>query len=439
MPRTTASVRPADRFDRVWQRLAEVPWVAEWRVLREGIFLLSGLPIALAVLIVTVGGSIAGSVLTLLAGIGLVILAWTLATILWIARWERARVRVLLRVPIGEPHRWSDETGPVTRRAWNYVRNPQIWRDVVYMILLFPTAVFEFFLVILPVQLIISPFVVRLGGSITSNLFWSWEINSTPESIVAFALGMIAVVPISMLMNLASTLHGQAALVLLGTAREEEMIRRVETLTESRSAVVRAMAMERDRLERNIHDGIEVQLLGLADELARLDMEMERGEAAAGPELVQAHERSKQVLHDVRELVRAIHPVVLTDRGLDAAISAIAGRSAVPVSVDVSFRDRLPEELEGIAYYVVVEALENVEKYSQAQSASVEMSRSDRRLVIDVRDDGVGGANEGRAGGLRGMQDRINAVDGVYRLESPHGRGTHLHVEIPTDDADVVA
>src|SRR5690606_12067571 len=148
-----------------------------------------------------------------------------------------------------------------------------------------------------------------------------------------------------------AVLHGQLGLLLLGTSNEEMLTERVEVLTESRSAVMRAMHMERRRIERDLHDGAQQRLVSLAMDLGRAREKLDTDPDGARLIIDQSHEQAKQVLTEMRDLVRGIHPAVLTDRGLDAAISAIAGRSPIPVEVDILLRDRLPEEVEGTAYF----------------------------------------------------------------------------------------
>jgi signal transduction histidine kinase len=145
----------------------------------------------------------------------------------------------------------------------------------------------------------------------------------------------------------------------------------------------------------------------------------------------ESHEQAKQVLTEMRELVRGIHPAVLTDRGLDAAISAIAGRSPIPVQVDIQLRERLPEEVEGTAYFVVVESLTNIAKHSGATAARVSIMRDGNWLRITIEDNGRGGANLEHGSGMSGLRDRIAALDGSFAFTSPEGRGTRISVEIP--------
>jgi signal transduction histidine kinase len=136
-------------------------------------------------------------------------------------------------------------------------------------------------------------------------------------------------------------------------------------------------------------------------------------------------------LSELRELARGIHPAVLTDRGLEPALQALASRAPVPVTVDTNSTDRLPSSVESAAYFVVSEALTNVAKYARATQATVAVRRENGHVVVDVTDDGVGGADAAQGSGLRGLADRVAALDGTLSLDSPAGRGTHVHAEIP--------
>jgi signal transduction histidine kinase len=226
-------------------------------------------------------------------------------------------------------------------------------------------------------------------------------------------------------------LHGQLGLLLLGTSNEELLTERVEVLTESRSAVMRAMHMERRRIERDLHDGAQQRLVSLAMDLGRAREKLDSDPEGARQIIDQSHEQAKQVLTEMRDLVRGIHPAVLTDRGLDAAISAIAGRSPIPVEVDIHLLERLPEEVEGTAYFVVVESLTNVTRHSEATAARVRIYRDANWLRIIVEDNGRGGANPDLGTGMRGLRDRIAALEGSFAFVSPEGKGTRISVEIP--------
>ncbi len=412
----------------IWKTLRNLPGVRSWRILSDSLFMLTSFPIGLVWFIVAVVGFTLGGALSFL-GVGVLIIAWTFALMLWGAQMERARLRAFLGVNVGSPHHWAATRGNVVKRAWQYIRNPQVWRDIVYLIILFPIGIIELTLVGFPVQFIVSPFVFGVAG-VTYPGF-GWRVDHGPEAALAFIVGLVLLVPFAFLINLGAMLHGQLGLLLLGTSNEEMLTERVEELTESRSAVMRAMHMERRRIERDLHDGAQQRLVNLAMDLGRAREKMDADPVAARKILDESHEEAKQVLAEMRDLVRGIHPAVLTDRGLDAAISAIAGRSPVPVEVDVRLKERLPEEVEGTAYFVVVEALTNIAKHSGATEARVTIVREGNWLRITVEDNGRGGATLKSGSGLCGLRDRIAALDGSFAFTSPEGKGTRISVEIP--------
>ncbi len=198
----------------------------------------------------------------------------------------------------------------------------------------------------------------------------------------------------------------------------------LEEVLRSRARLVDAYELERRRIERDLHDGAQQRLVALSMKLgmARLDL--------PGQELVaEAHEEAKLALTELRELIRGVHSRVLTDRGLPAAIRDLAGRSPVPIDVEVDIPDRLGQDVEVAAYYVVSEALTNVAKHSGATKAEIMGHVEKRRLVLEIRDDGNGGATP--AGGLTGLADRVSVVDGRLSLSSPTGGPTLVRVEIP--------
>lgn len=411
----------------LWSLLRNLPGVRSWRVLSDALFLLTSFPLGLTWFLVGVIGLTLGFALSII-GIGIVVLAVSMGLLFWGAHVERSRLRIFLGVNVAPSVHVSDFAGNVAQRAWSYVRNPQMWRDVIYLMVLFPIGIAELALVLLPVELLLSPFFYGVFGS--DDVF-TWHINHGFEAWLASILGVIVIVPVSFLINIAASLHGQLGVMLLGASNEEVLHERVEELTESRSAVMRAMHMERRRIERDLHDGAQQRLVNLAMDLGRAREKMDTDPEASRRIIEDSHEQAKQVLIDMRDLVRGIHPAVLTDRGRDAAISAIAGRSPVPVAVDVSFRERLPDEVEGTAYFVVVEALANIARHSAATQAGVDIRREGNWLRITVSDNGRGGANPEQGTGFRGLRDRITALDGSFALSSPAGRGTRLTVEIP--------
>ncbi len=221
-----------------------------------------------------------------------------------------------------------------------------------------------------------------------------------------------------------------------GLAMENERLQaqlraRVEELRGSRARLVEAATHERRRLERNLHDGAQQRLVALS-----LTLRLAQGKLREDPDrseglLVAAQTELDLALGELRELARGIHPAILSDRGLTAALEALAGRAPIPVDLAESPGDRLPEAIEAAAYFVVAEALTNVVKYAHASHATVRVSRDNGAAVVEVADDGVGGADPGRGSGLSGLADRVAALDGQMRIESPAGAGTRLRAEIP--------
>jgi signal transduction histidine kinase len=211
---------------------------------------------------------------------------------------------------------------------------------------------------------------------------------------------------------------------------DAELHARMEELRASRARLVQAGDAARRKLERDLHDGAQSRLVALS-----LTLRMARNRANGEPELAalldQAQDELKTSLSELRELARGIHPAVLTERGLEAAVQTLVQRAPVPVSVDADCAGRLPEPVESAAYFVVSEGLANVAKYARATQASVAVRREEDRVTIEVADDGVGGADTANGSGLRGLADRVAALDGTLTLESPAGRGTQLRAEIP--------
>jgi signal transduction histidine kinase len=225
---------------------------------------------------------------------------------------------------------------------------------------------------------------------------------------------------------------GAAAALALENQRLEAALRaRVEELRASRARIVKATDAERRRLERDLHDGAQQRLVALA-----LNLRLARNQIQGSPEeaaqlIEEAMRELEQATAELRELARGIHPAVLSDRGLRAAVEALAGRSPVPVVVGNLPDEHLPRDAAAAAYFVVAEGLTNVARYAQADSASVSITRSNGRLEVEVRDDGCGGADSSRGTGIRGLADRVAALDGSLELASPDGVGTTITARIP--------
>ena|GEM_PF-2172773 len=232
----------------------------------------------------------------------------------------------------------------------------------------------------------------------------------------------------------------QAAAAASSLAIDNERLKadlraRLEELRVSRLRIVEATDAARRRIERDLHDGAQQQLVALALELRLLHRRVE-DQPEITPLVDSLSHRLASALAELRELARGIHPTILTDQGLAPAIEALADRAPVEVRASVGVEGRLSEPVEAAAYFVVAEALTNVVKYAQASAVDVDLRRDDGAVLVVVADDGVGGVDLAAGSGLRGLVDRLAAVDGVLEIESPEGGGTRLRARIPVEDEE---
>jgi len=251
-------------------------------------------------------------------------------------------------------------------------------------------------------------------------------------ALTVLGIGMLLVAP--RFTDSVASLDATAARALLGPSRAEELEHRVEHLTQTRAGVVDAADAERRRLERDLHDGTQQRLVSLA-----MNLGMARAQATttgatheeARQAIAEAHEEAKAALAELRDLIRGLHPAVLEDRGLDAALSGVVARMPIPVRLTVDLTRRPAPSIEAVAYFVVSEGLANIAKHAQASQAEVFVQRSGDRLHIIITDDGVGGADPARGTGLAGLARRAQSVDGTFEVSSPPGGPTMLTVDLP--------
>ncbi len=348
----------------------------------------------------------------------------------WICRrlagLERRRIRLFLGIEI------PDAPGPAKGWRKQFTHGPT-WRAIGYFLVHFVLGLVTF-------TVVISAWAT--AGAMLSMPWWLHRVPSrradagiltatdqrTAWLLAAAGLLMIAVA--ALLTYALTSLEGVLARAMLGpTARDLE--REVDQLRDSRSRVVDSVDAERRRIERDLHDGAQQRLVAVAMNLGRARSQYDKDPEAARRLLDEAHQDAKQALEELRDLARGIHPAVLTDRGLDAALSGLAGRSPVPVSVSVDVEPRCSPTIEAIAYFVVSEALANVAKHAQASHAAVSVQRRGDRVFVQVSDDGVGGADGAGGSGIAGLRDRVAGVDGILELTSPQGGPTTLLVEMP--------
>lgn len=232
--------------------------------------------------------------------------------------------------------------------------------------------------------------------------------------------------------GLVRAVAASAALALENERLEAELRARLEELQTSRARLMEVSMFERRRLERDLHDGAQQRLVALSLQLGLAHRRLDAGDGGAAMAMLDAaRDELARALEELRELARGIHPAVLTDRGLEAALEALAERAPLPVSLDQMPAERLPAPVEAAAYFVVAEALTNVAKYARASSAEVRIARNHGYAVVEVHDDGVGGADPAVGTGLRGLADRLAALDGRLEVHSPPGRGTTVRAEVP--------
>jgi signal transduction histidine kinase len=380
------------------------------------------------VVLVTLIAVGAGMAITL---VGLPLLAGTL--ILWTygARLERFRVNSILGTHIRNPYRPLPE-GTNWLRFKTRALDPHTWLDLLYLFLMFPIGIAELVIAATPATVVgfafSMPFVYRIGDGPD---FLSRRIDTLPEALVVALLGIPLLFLLPYIFVGVGRGHAWLARMLLGVNREAELSARVGQLSESRSRAADASVGELQRIERDLHDGAQQRLVKLSMDLGLAREKMATDPAMAESLIAEAHEEAKRAMAEIRDLARGIHPAVLTDRGLDAAISALAGRSPVPVTVDVCLSERLPAPVESTAYFIVAEALTNVARHSQATEAHVILKRAGDTLNIDIVDDGVGDADPTKGSGLAGLRDRLAAFDGTLSVSSPTGGPTRIHAELP--------
>lgn len=365
--------------------------------------------------------SVSGSLLII--GIGFVLLSATLRGAGIAAASERWLMLEILGVDIEpQPRRISnpDTIGVFT----NPLRDGTYWRELAFIGL----------------RIVLGPiaFVAVVGTWLFpvvafSTIIWGWAVSfGVVETLVFLVFGaLVAVVGPFIVIGVAE-LHIAAGRALLGVGRRQ-LIEQVTTAQRTRDRSVDAAEAERRRIERDLHDGAQARLATVAMDLGRAKRKLERsgGDSEIEAIIDSAHNDAKAAIVELRDLARGIHPAVLTDRGLDAALSEVAARCTVPVHLDVRLMHRPPAHVESAAYFAASELLANVSKHSMAKNAWVTVRSDDSHLQVEVSDDGLGGVDPTLGTGVNGLADRIAAIDGTLSLNSPLGGGTTAHVEIP--------
>jgi signal transduction histidine kinase len=355
------------------------------------------------------------------------------------AQAERRRIARSLGYQVSSPYRRVPR-GSTLDRANARAEDPAFWRDLAYLLLLVAVGALEFASVVAALVFFLGTITLPAWLFVAfpegAPLWQEVRIDTLPEALTVAVVALPVSVLFGYLLIIGlSQAHVVLGRALLGPSRRARLAERVEELTESRSRALAATLAERRRIERDLHDGAQQRLVSLAMELGMAREKMATDPDTARELLEEAHVEAKRALADIRDLVQGIHPALLSDRGLDAAISALASRSPLPVEVDVELDGRPSEVVETTAYFVVAESLANVAKHSGASEARVTVWRvpEDWLLVVEVVDDGRGGADPEVGTGLTGLADRLAALDGRLFVESPAGGPTHVRAELPLD------
>ncbi|MGI5349487.1 sensor histidine kinase [Streptomyces sp. CA-250714] len=423
------------------------------RSLRELAYVVTGLPVAGIAFCFAAGMLFFGGLLAV-TFVGLPVLAAGLAGCRALGHLERGRARALLGLEVGEPKPVRTLRRSSGLMSWigALLRSGVSWRHLLYTLLHLPWSFFScgvallawcggWSMVLYPPAEWLSPGsidvpVLRVGRDGITSASTPQQSSTVLDggAAQAFVLGLGLVI-VLLTPWLVRGLVQVDKLLVSGLLGPWSLSARVSQLETDRGAVVDTAAADLRRIERNLHDGAQARLVSLAMELGlakeKLLDDPEPDPQAVAALIDGAHGEVKLALQELRDLARGIHPAILTDRGLGPALSALAARCTVPVPVTVELDRRPAAAIEGIAYFTVSELLQNISKHSAARRGSVEIWRSEQRLLIQVTDDGKGGAQVEDGSGLAGLADRLRAVDGLLAVHSPAGGPTTVTAELP--------
>jgi signal transduction histidine kinase len=402
------------------------------RLGKDTAYLVTGLPMGILTFTVAVTGWSTGLGL-LITLLGFPVLVLTAILLRALSHVERARAALVVDEPLVARYQQPAKPGVVARIRTVFT-DAQNWRDLAWALLLLGIGIAGFTVAVTAI------------GTVLGLIFapaWTWALwdHAHPVDLGAFhvtdiwtsfaATGLgIAAAPLGLAL-IRGTAAGSGALArALLAPRTEELEERVEVLTETRAGAVDAATAELERIERNLHDGAQARLVALAMDLGMAEERFERDPDGARELVEKARDEAKQALAELRDLARGMRPALLAERGLAEAIRALASRTKLPTTVTVEPGGPLAPAVESAAYFVAAEALTNAVKHSGATRLTVDVNRDADMLVVQVGDDGDGGADI-TGSGLSGLRKRIEALDGELRVASPPGGPTLLHAEIP--------
>ena len=433
----TTTSAPAEYAPGLAQRLLH-------RLGQDTLYILVGFPLGLITLILCLVGFVYG-ISTAIIWMGVPVLVGTIMMARGFATVERARMTPVLGRRLPHPvYKRAPREASIPRRLFVPLSDGQSWLDLLH-------AIFRFLPSTIACAFAVAWWAGALGG-LTFPL-WDWSIPRGPDNqdlpellglgtaystrvIFHMAIGFFfAGTLLPVIRGLALLEAGFARGLLSGVNELREQVASAEaardTAQAQKAAAVSAEATALRRLERDIHDGPQQRLVRLAMDLGRAQQQFSTDPEAARATVAEALTQTRETLDELRALSRGIAPPILVDRGLQAALTALAGRSTIPVDLDAPPIARLDPAVETTAYFVVAEALTNVAKHSYAGEVQVSVRREPTGLMITVADDGVGGASLAKGHGLAGLSDRVEAAGGVMGLHSPAGGGTTLTVALP--------
>ncbi|MGP3533355.1 histidine kinase [Microbacterium sp. RD1] len=365
-------------------------------------------------------------------GIGVLFLV-ALVYALWALAWvETARIEGLYGYDVPAPalrRQPRPGFGGMMLMFWRQAIDPGVWRGIANLAVstvLGVVALGLSSLVVTGVVLSFSPLYADTGVA----RVWGWAVE-VPTGAALIAGPLMALLALAALVAIA-VLHGVLARLILVPSRESQLAEQARQSAEQRAGAVRAADVERTRIERDLHDGVQPRLVSVGMTLGLAQQKIDSDPATAKALIEEAHTSTKSAITELRQLARGIHASVLDDRGLDAALSALAARSHVPVHLDVRIDGRCERSAEAAVYFAIAESLTNAAKHSRASGVRVTVRRrDDGALWARVEDDGIGGARILPGGGLDGIANRIIGAGGTYRLDSPNGGPTALEVSVP--------
>jgi signal transduction histidine kinase len=407
-------------------------------------YAIAGFPIGIAAFVIVVTGFSVG-LGTLVIWVGLPILVGTVFVARGFAQLERFRIAPVLRQPaVHGVYKKPPAGAGFWRKLFTPLADTQSWLDVLHAVLRFPFAILSFVVAV-------TWWAGALGG-LTSPL-WLWAVPRTgdndtlPELIglgdsyetdlwFNIAAGVLFAVTLPLILRLVVLMETGLAQAMLNSvtrlrAQVDELTEVSATARLQKAAAVSAEATALRRLERDIHDGPQQRLVRLAVDLGRAQQQLDHDPEAARRTMAEALDQTREALDELRALGRGIAPPILTDRGLTAAVTALAGRCTVPVELAIPDLPRLDPATEQTAYFVIAESLTNVAKHSHATRCKVSVNVVGDRMEITVTDDGVGGAHPAKGSGLAGLADRVHSGGGELNVVSPTGGPTTLYAVVP--------